>query len=401
MNNYYIKQIGDKDCSLTCLKMLMATIYKNDAYLYYPEATDINSANLKRITQIAKKEGISLSAYRMQDKAEIFKEELANPLLITFKEEEGLHMVMLKTIMPNKVEIYDPKRCIYWLDKESFLAKWDGYLLEIVDAREPAVKFYNRPVEFIPRHLVGLTVVFQILSLLSLLFAMFFMDKNYSYLIPIILFICYLIFEFCYQLTIKQSLKRFDELRLHKDYVRCRSKFKDYYLTMEKFKSILISTPIKLVASIITIIFGVFILGINSLYNLGIIAILFSVQIVFKILDKKYLESNRSELENLERNLINSDNENEEKFIKNLECLNRKSYKLVGYLNLKKYILLFLTIALCIAYQSITGYVSLNFILFHIFLYSYLEENLDKILDMSDFITEYRYYKCLYTYYFK
>ena len=61
---------------------------------------------------------------------------------------------------------------------------------------------------------------------------------------------------------------------------------------------------------------------------------------------------------------------------------------------------IFVTIILCLIYQGFIGEISLNFMLFHFFIYIYLQENFDKILNVNKIINDIKYYKCLYLYYF-
>ena len=399
--NYFIHQLDDNDCGPACVKMLMANIYKSSSYLYYPDAYCMKNPSLRDLMKLALREGIKLSVSRIEKKEDLFKEKINSPFLATLVENKTLHMVMIKKVKPKSILVYDPKRGIHWCKKEEFISKWNGYLMEVVSAEERREKYKVRKLDIIPRPLICTTLVFQLLSLLSLLMAMFFIDKNYSYIIPIILFSLYIVFEFIYQRTIMASLKSFDDRILVQDFMFNRDKFKEYYEPMSKFKIILISSPIKLLASIVIIVFGIFILGINSLYNLIILGLIFGFQILFKYLDKRYLEIHRTDLENLEKDLFKDEKLDDIKFKEQVLNLNHESYQIVSYMNLKKYFMLFITIALCLVYQAITGFMSINFMLFHVFLYVYLQENFDKILETSKIIEQYRYYKCLYLYHFR
>ena len=397
--SYYIEQIGENDCGIASLKMLLAILYKNKDFLYYPQKERNISYNYKELMQIASKEGVNLGVSKVVDKNDIFTYKTKNPFLISIKVENSLHLVLVKKIKRNKLLIYDPKNGIYWLKKEELINIWNGDIIEANEIRGSTFK--ANKINVYPKSFMFLTMIFEMLSFLALFMAMFFVDKDFSFLIPLILFAVYIIFEFIYQKIIVLALKYFDNTILYRNYLDNRNNFKEYYLEMNNYKTLIISTPINFIASLMLIIFGLIILGMNNYLNVIILIIVFAIQIGFRLFDKKYLNRKRSNLKNIEKNLFNNKQLTEQEFKENISNLNDGTYNFVTYVNFKKYFLVFITIALCLIYLGITGFVSLNFLLFHFFTYIFLQDQFDKILDLQKGFEKIKTYKCLYLYYFK
>lgn len=231
---YFVKQIGEKDCGYTCVKMLLAIKHKNKNYLYYPTPQIETSSSLKELMFFAKKEGLILSASRIINQNEFYSFKSKDPFLVPIKSGDNLHMVLIKRCFKNKVLIYDPATSIYFLKKAEFLKKRNGEMLEVKTVEE---KDYKKPIiNIIPRPFMFLTLLCQILSFSCLISATLFIDKNFNFLIPIFLFLGYIIFEFLYQKLIISSLRYFDSMILVNDYSYKRSNFRKYIEPMNKFK---------------------------------------------------------------------------------------------------------------------------------------------------------------------
>ncbi|MBO8428141.1 MAG: hypothetical protein IAC58_06340 [Firmicutes bacterium] len=397
---YFIYQLKDNDCGIASLKMLLATIYKRKDFLYYPQDKVDKQYSFNDLMQIAQKEGVTLTAYRVMDKEELFKGkgDFELPILVTLNFKECRHMVLVKKIYKNSLKIYDPKKGIYRMKKKDFFNLWEGFILEISEIK--GSNFKASKVNVLPKSFMFLSLFFELLSFIALFLGMFFVNENYSFLIPLLLFVFFVIFEFVYQKIVILSLKYFDNKLLYDDFLRNKNSFKDYYEDMNKYKVELVSTPIKYLSSGIIIIFGMFLLGINSYFSLINLGIIFIIQIIFKLLEKRYLLKKRNELGNLEHSLIKSETLKDDEFKEKLETLNNETYNIVSLTNFKKYFLMFLTIILCLLFLGFSGNITLNFLLFHFFMYIFLEDNFEKILSISDSIEKIKTYKCLYLYHF-
>lgn len=396
--SYFIKQLGDKDCGFTCVKMLLSIYYHNKDYLYYPLPNIESQSSLKELISFAKKEGMTLSASRVVEKEEILKFKTKKAFLVPIKKENNLHMILIRKVFRQKILIYDPSIGIYFLNKKEFLKLWNGEILEV--SKIGRSSFHTKKIKIIPKYKLITTLFFQIISFTCLVLAMLFVDKSFNFLIPLFLFLGYIIFEILYQKTIISSLKFFDKQILTNDFIYKRINFQKYFEPMNRFKYSIISYPIQIISSLLILSFGIFVLAINNLGNLLILCITFILQTSFFLFEKLFFRRKLDYLETIEKKLTNYSNESAEEFKINMEKLNDETYKCVSYYNFKKYFLIFITIILCLIYQGFSGEISLNFMLFHFFIYIYLQENFEKILNINKVINDIKYYKCLYLYYF-
>lgn len=395
---YFIKQLGTKDCGVTCIKMLLAILNKNADYLYYSQINTETSSTLRDLIKIAKKEGVILKSSRFIEKEDLFKEKPKCPFLLIIRKDEGLHMILIRKITKNKIKVYDPNFGIYWLKKEALFKIWNGEILEVSNFKHGNFKL--KKLRVFPKPFIILTIGFQILSIVSLILATLFIDKNYSFLVSLSLFFGYIVFELIYQKIIISSLKYFDNCILVDNYLSKREDFKNYFEPMNKFKYLLVSTPLTLISSFFMLTFGCILLLINNYWSFIILISTFIVQIVFKYLDDKYFKNKRVDLENLEKTLFNSEIEKEDEFKDKVLKMNEETYEYVNFSNFKRYFLVFFTISMCLIYLGFTGNISINFLFFHFFLFAFMQEEFIKLLNIGNNIEALKHYKCLYFYHF-
>ena len=126
--NYYIRQLGECDCGIASLKMLLANVYQNKDFLFYPQKNFNESYTLAELMKIARNEGVDLSAYRVIDKNEIYK--LKNKqLLVILDEKSSLHACHVKKINRQSIVLNDPKRGTIKIKMKEFIKLWNGQCL--------------------------------------------------------------------------------------------------------------------------------------------------------------------------------------------------------------------------------------------------------------------------------
>lgn len=387
--NYFIKQIKEKDCAFTSLKMIMAIVHRNKDYLYYNQDIEDHSYSLKDIINIARKENIILNAYRIEDKEELLNDKNF-PKMLIFKENNLLHMVVLKKITKfGKYIIYDPKKGIIKIKKDELFKLRNGEFLEISKV-VGQTNFKIEKKKIINKNYVILSSILQIISFIILSISIFFIDSNYTFLAPIILFSSYILFEMLHkQITIK-GMKEFDK-RIIENINENREYGTNFYTHISKFKMIYFTSPISIISISLSIILFVTVLGINSYLNLINIGILFILNIIFHLL---FL----NKLKNKENRILKDENAICAKRINiNLfKNINDETYKLANMLTFKKYIMIFIAVILSLFYAGFANNISLNFFLFHLFSYLLLNELCYSLLEKIKILSEYRYYYSLY-----
>ena len=68
---YFINQIKKKDCAFASLKILLANVYKKKDFLYVIQDKDDKSYSLKEIINEAKKYGVVLKGYKLEEISEM------------------------------------------------------------------------------------------------------------------------------------------------------------------------------------------------------------------------------------------------------------------------------------------------------------------------------------------
>ncbi len=146
--SYFIKQLGDKDCGYTCIKMILSMSYKKSDFLYLNEPDIDRSASLRELMIFARKEGLDLGAYRAVDKNELFTKKANVPLLLPIAKENLLHMIVVRKIYKKHILVQDPASGIYFMSKKKLLSIWNGEYLEIIEKNGSDFKLKKK--HFVP-----------------------------------------------------------------------------------------------------------------------------------------------------------------------------------------------------------------------------------------------------------
>lgn len=299
--SYYIKQIGTKDCAFACLKMMLAIIYRTKKFLFYPQEDKDKCYSLEDIIKIANKEGVELTAFRYKCKENIFSNDVT-PLLIPIKTKNILHMVLIKRIKGNKIQVYDPDLGIYWIEEDELMEIWNG---ECLEPKKIKKSYYNEPKKrIIPiKFRIGISI-FQLSAFASLLSCLFFVNKDYHFTIPLCLFLIFAICEFTYKRLVIAEMKYFDKKILDKIVCENKSEFQKRYCEMSKFKEITLGNPIQIINNIVILLVGTIILALNGYLNIVNLLIIFAFVGLGSFLEFK-LYGNKNNLENKEKALLN------------------------------------------------------------------------------------------------
>ena len=392
MMKYFIQQIKEKDCGFACLKILMANVHKNKDYLYYPQDIDDHSYSLAELIKIAKDEKITLKAYRFIKKSEI-KNEKIFPILTVCKANQKLHMVVLYKIRKNNFYIFDPIKGNIKLKERDFYEIWTGEALinlGVVKNKYHAKKNNIKETAFI----LGSSIV-QVISFAALATGLYFINDKISFIIPILLFLAYFLFELLYKQVSIIGMKFFDK-KVYKNLESTQRMPNKFFEDISFYKTLFFSTPIQLISIGVSIVLFVILLGLNSYLNLINIGLVVVINLFMNFGLKMYQERRKNDSYLGFLSIDYSENQN----IRKLKVLNDVTYKSIDALNLKNYVILFLIITLCLFYASLTNNVSINFVLFHVFSYFFLNELLNNFIGKIDNLKKIDEYKCLYLNYF-
>lgn len=394
--DYFVRQLGTKDCAFACLKMLLANVYKSRKFLYYPQDDTETSYSLGEIIKKADEEGVVLGAYRYNNRDLIF-EEFNYPVLITLRQDKKLHMVMVKKVKKDKLKIFDPAIGIYWIKKDDLYEIWNGEIVQVLKVRKSDFKPQLRnpiPLRFrIP------IFTFQILSSLFLMSGLFFVNKDFNFYIPLFLLVGFAICEFVYKRLLIVGMKFFDKTILEHAFNGNNNNFKEKYLKMNYFKTLILGRPIQIINSIIIIVFGIFILSINGYLNIINITLIAAFTVLLDFLEIKIFDARQRNIEYSENCIFENSSYVGQNFIEGISKVQKQAYEIVGFKNFKKYFIVFLTASVCLIYCAFTNEISLNFLLFHAVFYYYIADNVSKLTELYLKTPEYTSFTCLYRHY--
>lgn len=394
--DYFVRQLGTKDCAFACLKMLLANVYKSRKFLYYPQDDTETSYSLGEIIKKADEEGVVLGAYRYNNRDLIF-EEFTYPVLITLRQDKKLHMVMVKKVKKDKLKIFDPAIGIYWIKKDDLYEIWNGEIVQVLKVRKSDFKPQLRnpiPLRFrIP------IFTFQILSSLFLMSGLFFVNKDFNFYIPLFLLVGFAICEFVYKRLLIVGMKFFDKTILEHAFNGNNNNFKEKYLKMNYFKTLILGRPIQIINSIIIIVFGIFILSINGYLNIINITLIAAFTVLLDFLEIKIFDARQRNIEYSENCIFENSSYVGQNFVEGISKVQKQAYEIVGFKNFKKYFIVFLTACVCLIYCAFTNEISLNFLLFHAVFYYYIADNVSKLTELYLKTPEYTSFTCLYRHY--
>ncbi|HOZ02226.1 MAG TPA: cysteine peptidase family C39 domain-containing protein [Bacilli bacterium] len=376
---YYIPQIGEFDCGFACLKMLMAHIHKDKNYLYLPFHEKNQTFSYQQLTTIALKYNIELVGFRVEDEEEIKKNKVF-PLIVSLNQEnDNKHAVIISSLKWNRVQISDPAKGTYSLSFKKFFSLWDKTGLLIKNyADTPCPFIYQNNIK-----MMDYIIPFfcQVMTGISGVLSVYFFDKNIPFFIPLLLLIAFGFFEVLLRRSLFKLMNRIDNDILQ----RANIKGKDYHSfhqRFEKFKQMVMSTPLNFLYVFLICAFLVFIILINDPKNILLIIAPLLITIFDAFCLKPFLKNKEEDIARVEKALLKS--KDIEDFRQREFTLHDKTYQYGKIVLLKKYtfilIMLIATCSLLIANQQF----SIPFIVFYLSVEFALYSNLSKLFSFSE-----------------
>jgi hypothetical protein len=121
--------------------------------------------------------------------------------------------------------------------------------------------------------------------------------------------------------------------------------------------------------------------------------------LVLYLLFNKKINAKKAKIQ--EKEGVLNENKNEQLVKKAMDEATSEAYSISNFNDSKRYIIIFLILIMTLIYMYLSNQISINFLIFHFFFYSFLDESIVKIIDYIDSINEYRFHKCLYLNYCK
>ncbi len=375
---YFAYQGNDFDCGFASLKMLLCYAHKTKKYLRLAKSDGKRSRySYRDLLEIAAGHGVLLTAYKLMDKEEIRKQKKW-PLLVSMKSDNGsLHLVVLKRIR-RKVLIDDPRSGALSIAYDDFINRWDGSFLQISKVSKPRDFDKEKPIVNWAKHFLLLSL--QTFSALFALLGFAFVSSQSFFIYPLLFFALFIVCELLFRRFQLAVLSEFDERYMHRTYDDDKAIMRQKFQRFHDFKKDYFLFPQILIGALIIIFFALTILAINDIHHLIYLAIIALFAICDFLLSKLVDDKSEKVLIKIEEdsfkeNLAKSD------VLSNYQKMSSLTQLIVKSAITRKYVGLFLVGACALTYAAVSSAATLNFFLFHFFIYSLFYENVSKLFN--------------------
>ena len=378
---FYILQENKSDCGFACLKSMLASANHDHNYLYLtnPKVTE-EPYSFFDLMEYSKKLGFDLNAYNVKEKEKL---ELENslPILVTSLGEQGNHMLMIYKINKHYIYYVDPALGKRKMKKEIFFEIWNGQLLKLDNFSK---KKCETKIQNLLTNREELIMDFlEILSCLSITLGLCFVDKKYPFILPVIMFSLFAIFEILLRSYCIHVYKNIDE-RVYTDDLKVKKgKLKEFYRTLEENKRYEVSlnlNAIYAVMSVIVISLLLFINGGYSLYYLLFGLFFAFIEVMFL---NPYLEKMNQDIQEMEENINDDD-------FGLIKLAHQKAYKYGKITLLYRYVVLGMTLLGIILIMALSGVISIPYIIFYLVINIFFYKNLVNGLSLERHIKRHR-----------
>ena len=377
---FFVSQVGPSDCAFTCLKILLANYHKDKNYLFLP--CEDKPYSFKDLENISREYHMEMTGIKVEDYHELF-ESKDFPFIATLDKRKGVkHSVILLGISKKYVRIFDPESGKRRMKLEDFYAQWDGKaLVKNKDQPSPKMKCPNKATDFIDKKDKYTLPIWQLLSGVSLLTGVYFINKDAYFFIPIIFFSLFLIFEIIFRKSLISALKRMDSNFFSYQLTVDKSKYYDVYQTYEKYRYTALSIIPNLIYTMMISIFATALLIMNGVVNLVYIAIALAIAILHVFIYKPYFQLKSNEIGEEEKRIYDVNNQIQFNIV--VERAHKAAYQVALSNNLITYVEVAVLLMSAITLMSISGVVSVIYVIFYLCISIYLKDNFVKMLEYS------------------
>ena len=376
---YFTFQGNDHDCGFAALKMLLCYAHHNRSYLRLTKAnTKQGSFSYRDLVEIAATHGVIITAYKLLDKKEIINNKRW-PILVSLINADGsLPLVLLRKIKRGLAYIDDPIKGGIIEQLNSFLKRWDGSFLQVSKKTVAPKLKKERPIVEI-KYLVTLCFLQSFSAFFALLGFAFVNQQNY-FVLPLVFFSLFAIGEVIFRRFQLEVLASFDNNYLVRTYDENKMKRKRNFTTFHDFKKNYFLFPQVVISSLIISFFVLMVLLFNDLLHLAFLGILIAFALLELVVSKRFTKSNVETLERIESETLDEELPFSD-VLSNYKKMSRLSLYIAKCSATKRYIALFMICALALTYAAISGEATLNYFLFHFFVYLLFYENISRLFD--------------------
>lgn len=389
MKKYFIYQGNDHDCGFAALKILLANVYKNRGYLYIEKPGKRNEDfSFHEIIDIAHSYGLILNGFR--DKDSHMDENYHFPLIALLDdggEKYSRHAVVVLSINKDKVRYLDPARGIKKESLSTFNSLFNGEYLEIVSIGQAS------KVEAKEQHLLATSksvflALMPFLSVALIAFGLYFVKADEFIFLPIIFLVLFSLSELLTNWYTLKCIEWFDSEYLSDFFKNCGNKRKDRFVLYHKTKRLQFELPRTSQASLLVLGSILFVLLLNDVYSAFPLIIIMVITLALTLFSKE--KESFKEISEAETKTLNDKELEEPEFISEIIILNQKSRKFGFNISMRRTLMMFVNLALAVLLMIMNHFVSVNYVIFHFFLFNYFYENLSALSNYDNTYSDFQ-----------
>ena len=307
--------------------MLLATVHKDEKYLYLKEDEFHGSYSYQDLLELAQRYEVTLVGLKYDDKSDLshFKKF---PLILTIeRENQSAHAVLATKIKGKRIKIQDPERGIYWIKIERFIKEWDGTALAVNHIEDHP--FTERQVDATDRRGELFSYIFQGLAAVFIALATFFVKPKGSFLLPLLFCVASLTCEIILRVMLLKRMQKYDKyLRRFYPYVHYKDYY-EFYKRGQEYKASALTTGLNFIFYFLVVMLIMIVCLVNSLTYAVSISISFLCAFITAAIYHPYKKAMMKDLGEQENELRRvKEREEIELKVKSLEV---KSYRFAYY----------------------------------------------------------------------
>ena len=378
---FFISQTGPNDCAFTCLKILLAYYHHDKNYLFLPcKETPYSFADLK---EIASEHHMHMVGIKIGSVDELRKGK-EYPFIVVLEKKKGVkHSVLLLGVGRKYAKVFDPETGKRKIPLESFYEMWDQKaLIMSKEVKHEKVKCSYKATDFIDKKDKVTLPIWQLLSGISLMAGVYFINKESYFFIPVIFFAMFIVFEIIFRRSLISALKRMDENFFSYKLVVDKSQYFDLYRNLEKYRYTALTLIPNLIYSMLISVFVIALLVMNGLINVIYISLALIIALLHVLFFKPYYNSKSNEIAEHEKDI--SSVTNEIQFHQTVDKAHSSAYHVALSNNLFNYLEIAALLMTSITIMSISGIVNVIYVLFYLCISVYLKDNFIKMFEYTN-----------------
>lgn len=378
---FFISQTGPNDCAFTCLKIMLANYHHDKNYLFLPCKDEPYSySDLKAISSEyhMKTIGIKIGSF------DELRKGLKFPFIVTLDKKKGAkHSVLLLGVSRKYIKVFDPEVGKRKIKVEDFYEMWDSRALIVdeEDLKHEKVKCQQKFTDFIDKKDRFTLPIWQLLSGVSLMAGVYFLNKDSYFFIPIIFFALFIVFEIIFRKSLISALKRMDENFFSYEMVVDKSQYPEVYRNLEKYRYTALTIMPNLIYTLLISVFVTALLVMNGLINIVYISLALAIALLHVLVYKPYFKIKSNEIS--EQELAIKDADNQFQFHLTVDNAHKSAYQVALSNNVFNYLEIAVLLMSAITIMSVSGIVNIIYVVFYLCISVYLKDNFIKMFEYS------------------